>query len=85
MRVNSENGKLGLLQGLRVPVGGLLQQHTESSLEVDRQAGRVLATNVETLGELNCARLHEHHVGGRAQHVASDELEANESPGGDAF
>lgn len=79
MRVDGENWKLRFLQRLRVTVGRILEQNAEASLEVDRQAGAVLATNVETLGELNGARLHEHQFGGRAQHVAGDQLEAYES------
>jgi len=60
VRVNCVNGELGFLERLRILVRRLLEQNAEASLEVDGQAGGVLATNVETVGELECSRLHEH-------------------------
>lgn len=79
MRVNGEHGKLGLLESLRVLVGRLLKKNAEAGFKVDGQTGGVLATDVQAVGELQSARLHNHGVGGRAQHVSGYELEADET------
>ena len=79
MRVDGEDGELRLLQCLWILVGRFLKQNTETCLEVDCQTGRVLATNVQTVGELQSTWLHNHGLSGRAQHVAGDQLEADEA------
>lgn len=79
MRVNGEHRKRGSLEGLWVFVGRFLKQHAKACLEVDGQAGGVLAAHVETVGELQSSWLHEHGVGGGAENIVGHELEANES------
>ena len=81
MRVDGEHGKLRLLQRLRTLVGRFLEQHTEARLEVDGQARAVLAAQIQTVAELQRARLHDHLVGRGGQHVAGDQFEAYEAAG----
>lgn len=84
MRVNCEHWELRLLEVLWVLVGRLLEENAKSSLEVYRQAGGILAAKVQTVGKLEGSRLHNHRFGGRAQHVAGDQLKADEAARVDA-
>ena len=73
--VDGEDGELRRCEGEGPLKCGRAEQNTQASLEVERFARLVVATVLQTFGQMKHARNHGDRVCGRGVHMAGDELE----------
>ena len=75
MRVNGKDGELRRSQGKGSLEGGGAEEDAETSFEVERLAGLVAATVLQTLRQVQHSGDHRHRVCRGGVHMTGDQLE----------